>query len=332
MSQGKPLMQTQVQFSHRVTMDDVVAAYRLFLRRPPEPDGYRHFRGEVEHGMSLERLVSIFMESSEFRAMTRAEVIAVELGGYSVCLDSKDTDFAPGILYNRDYEPHVRAAIRERFQPGQTFVDIGANIGCISFLAASIAGREGRVYSFEPNPNNLQRLYAGIVLNKFENVKVMPYAVSDRRTTFSLGGGTSNSSVSKAGEFDSASVFVQSVVPDQELAHVPTIDFIKIDIEGHEPHALKGCVGLIEKHNPTLLTEFAPNWLGQFDAEVPRRYLEHIFSLYRRVRAITQWGDSAEFDDPESVLAHWHTRDAELAASGELPAGALHFDLIATNG
>ncbi len=115
--------------------------------------------------MTLDRLTSIFLECEEFKALSRSHVTTVDLGGYFVCLDSKDTDFAPGIIFNRDYEPHVRRAIRELFRPGQTFVDIGANVGCISFLAASIAGPSGRVIAFEPNPTNLQRLYGGIFLN-----------------------------------------------------------------------------------------------------------------------------------------------------------------------
>jgi FkbM family methyltransferase len=317
------------EFTRHATMDDIVAAYRIFLRRLPEPEGYSHFEREVKLGMSLERLVSIFVEADEFKRLCQPEVTVVDLGGYSVCVDAKDPDFGPGILYNRDYEPHVRAAIRERFRPGQTFVDIGANIGCISLLAASIAGPSGRVISFEPNPTNLQRLYAGIVLNGFENVEVRPLAVSDRRATFTVSGGTSNSVVREAQGLDD-SVYAQSVVLDDELAHLSSIDFIKIDIEGHEPRALRGAGGLIRKHRPTLLTEFCPRCLEDGRGGLgPRDYLRQIFGFYDRVRAITMFGDSIEFDDPEAVMDHWRRRDAELAAEGEVAEGMLHFDLIA---
>jgi FkbM family methyltransferase len=321
-----------VGFSHRVTMDDVVAAYRLFLRRPPEPEGYRHYEGQVAAGMSIERLASIFLDSAEFRRLTQPEVTAVPMvGGYSVCIDAKDTDFAPGILFNHDYEPHIREAISARLRPGQTFVDIGANVGCLSFLAATLVGPTGRVVAFEPNPNNLQRLYAGITLNRFEHVEVKPYAVSDRRTTLVLSGG-SNTCVVEARGFDSAATFAQAVVPDDELAYLPAIDFLKMDIEGHEPRALLGCTALILRHNPTLLTEFAPIWLGGASSDGPMAYLRQIFHLYNHATILTHWGDSIEFDDPESVMDHWHRRNAELAAEGTLPDGMLHFDIIATNG
>jgi FkbM family methyltransferase len=318
-------------FPTTATMDDLVAAYRILLRRPPDEIGLDHYRVQIEHGMSLERLTTIFLECHEFKRGRQSNVTAVDLGGYSVCVDAKDTDFGQAIVLHRDYEPHVRAAVRELFRPGQTFVDIGANVGCISFLAATIAGPSGQVFAFEPNPTNLQRLYAGVMLNRFTNVKVLPYAASDQRTTFSLHGGTSNSSVKAPGAHDSSSVFTQSVVLDEELAHVPAIDFIKIDIEGHESHALVGCAKLIRRHDPILLTEFSPFWLNEYSPTGARDFAYHVFAHYRRVRAITIWGDSAEFDDPESVLAYWHKRDAELTVSGAEIAGMLHFDLIATN-
>ena len=63
-------------------------------------------------------------------------------------------------------------------------VDVGANVGVLTFLAASIVGNTGRVIAVEPNPDNLQLLYRGIVLNGFNNVKVLPHAASHARTVF----------------------------------------------------------------------------------------------------------------------------------------------------
>ncbi len=320
-----------VEFSRRVTMQDVVAAYRLFLHRPPDDEGYLNLQREVARGMSIERLTSIFMASEEFRQRSRSEVVSVEMaGGYSVCIDSKDTDFAPGILFNRDYETHVRLAITERLPEGGTFVDIGANVGCLTLLAAKLVGPTGGVFAIEPNPANLQRLYAGIALNGFQNIRVIPHAASDRREILSLSQGTSNTIVRPAGSFDSASVFTQSIVPDEELAHLPSIDIIKMDIEGHEPHALKGCMALIRKHNPILFTEFNPRCLVALDHD-PMDYLEQMFTIYHRMHVITAWSDSAEFDEPKSIMAYWKRRNMELTTDGTLPDGMLHFDIIATN-
>jgi len=71
-------------------------------------------------------------------------------------------------------------------------LDVGANVGTIAFLAASIVGKAGRVIAVEPNPYNLQLLYRGITHNGFTNIEVLPYAASSARKIFSLTGGTSN--------------------------------------------------------------------------------------------------------------------------------------------
>ena len=132
------------------TLDE--CADRLILRREPDEEGLREYERLIAPGMSIERLASFFLESAEFNDLRKSNLLTVKLDGYSVCLDSKDNDLTPGILMNRDYEPHVRQAISQLFHEGQTFVDLGANVGCISFHAAKIAGPNGRVISFEPNP------------------------------------------------------------------------------------------------------------------------------------------------------------------------------------
>ncbi len=105
----------------------------------------------------------------------------------------------------------MQGAIRELLREGQTFVDVGANVGCISFLAARIVGPRGLVVAVEPNPDNLQLLYAGIVLNGFGNVRVLPYAASNRREVFSLVGGVSNTYVTAAKHYREIGSYAQSV-------------------------------------------------------------------------------------------------------------------------
>jgi hypothetical protein len=73
-----------VEFRRRVTIQDVVAAYRLFLHRPADDEGYLNLQREVARGMSIQRLTSIFMGSEEFMQRSRSEVVSVEMaGGYS---------------------------------------------------------------------------------------------------------------------------------------------------------------------------------------------------------------------------------------------------------
>ena len=142
------------RWSERATLEDVYHAYRLILRRPPDPDGFAHYESLVAGGLSLEDLTRGFADSDEARADTQPTQI--DLGGYRVCVQRRDIEFARTIIATHDYEPHVRRAIRERLCAGDVVVDIGANVGCIALMAAALAGERGLVVAVEPNPDNLR--------------------------------------------------------------------------------------------------------------------------------------------------------------------------------
>jgi FkbM family methyltransferase len=180
----------------------------------------------------------------------------------------------------------------------------------------------------EPNPDNLQLLYRGIVLNGFDNVEVLPYAASNRRMVFSLTGGTSNTHLIGARAPEDGGHFVQSVVLDEALAALPRLDFVKMDIEGHEPQALAGFSRLVAKHRPVLLVEFNPRCLIDLQQQDPLAFLQQIFSVYPRVRVTTAFGDDEVIDSAAGVMAYWDRRNREIAAEGRLPDRMLHFDLI----
>ncbi len=309
-------------------------AYRLILRRAPDPAGLAHYRRLVADGLSLDRLVRSFVNSDEYRFRQDDErrPTAVDLGGYQVCVQKLDTDFAQAILATGDYEPHVRRAVRDHLGSGEVFVDVGANVGAVAFLAATIVGPTGRVVAVEPNPDNLQMLYRGIVLNRFTQVDVLPYAASDRRGVFALTGGTSNTHVVSTDGADAPGYFVQAVVLDEVLAHLPRVDFVKMDIEGHEPQAFDGFRRVIARDRPKLLVEFNPRCLTDLQQQDPLAYLDRIFALYPRVRAISHWGDDRTFERPADLVAYWEQRNREVTAAGLLPDRLLHFDLVVLPG
>jgi FkbM family methyltransferase len=315
----------------RATDDDVFYAYRLILKRDPDPAGQAHYRQLVAQGLSLDRLIRSFVNSDEYRLRQTDEArpTPVDLGGYHVCIQKLDTDFGQGIFHSHKYEEHVRQAARENLREGDVAVDVGANVGVLTFLAASIVGATGRVIAVEPNPDNLQLLYRGIVHNGFSNVEVLPHAASDARTVFSLTGGTSNTHVIGARAPEEGGYFVQSIVLDDALGDLARLDFVKMDIEGHEPQALAGFARLITRHRPVLLVEFNPRCLVDLQRQDPHAFLKQIFAFYPRVRVISAFEDDETFDSAEKVMEHWERRNREITAQKRLPDRMLHFDLVA---
>lgn len=335
-------------FPTQASMEDVAAAYRLFLRRRADQGGIEHYRGLTARGLPLDELISVFMNSDEYRhyivpllpGELKAEmgrqsgtqrIVTVDLGGYTVCLREADQDFAPAIRATREYEPHVCRFLSTFLRPGHVVVDVGANVGCIAFLASRLVGPTGAVIAVEPNPDNLQLLYAGLVLNELANVRVLPYGASDRRRVLSLKGGTSNTYLVAAGRPDDGVVYAQAVPLDEELAGLDRIDLVKMDVEGHEPRALAGAAALIRKHRPTLVTEFNPRCLEGNEGIVPREYAEQLLAFYRSLWITTSFGDWVECGTATAVLDHWQRRNAELVGQGLLADGMLTFDLVATN-
>src|SRR3989304_509633 len=62
------------------------------------------------------------------------------------------------IARTQRYEPQLSALFRKYLRPGDIFMDIGANIGYFTLLAASCVGPAGHVHSFEPNPETFKGL------------------------------------------------------------------------------------------------------------------------------------------------------------------------------
>ncbi len=309
------------------TPEDVYYAYRLLLGRPPDPAGYAHYQRLVDRGVSLEYLTRSFATSDEARE--HLQPTPVDLGDCQVCVQKRDTEFARNILATGDYEPHVRRAVRDRVDAGDVVVDIGANVGCIALMAARRVGAGGLVVAVEPNPDNLQMLYAGIVLNRSDNVRVLPYAASTASQVVSLSDNPSNTHLLAARPPAARSLYAQTVILDESLAWLPRLDLVKIDVEGYEIAAFDGCRNLLERHRPALVGEFNPRCLIELQQHEPAVLLERVLALYPNVRAISAFGDDERFADAADLQAYWNRRNREVTAAGLLPEGLLHFDLVA---
>ena len=134
-----------------------------------------------------------------------------------------------------------------------------------------------------------------------------------------------------ARDYKAIAAYAQSVRLDDLLGNEPSVDFVKMDIEGHEPFALRGLDATLRKHNPTLLTEFSPDASGPAPRPGAGRFPGPTLRLLPTPPRALPFHAPAEFDDADAAMDCWHERDVEIAARGILPAGAHHFDLVATN-
>ena len=141
------------------------------------------------------------------------------------------------------YEPAKHTLIRRHLRPGMTFIDVGANKGDFTLLAARLAGNSGKVISIEPEPENHTILQRSIELNDYTNIRVLNVALSDRDGTANLQIGSTSGSHTLSPEFNGLRTVavptrtLDGVVAEQQLG---CVDMIKIDVQGFELAVLRG--------------------------------------------------------------------------------------------
>lgn len=189
------------------------------------------------------------------------------------------------------YEPYTTELFYQVLQPGFTVLDIGAHHGYFSLIAARKVCREGRVYAFEPAPENFEILKKNIQLNQFTNVFLVNKAVGHKCTSsaFFLAEGDSYRHGLYPPPFHAvrAPIIVECVTIDEILAGKP-IDVVKMDIEGNESYALEGMQETLSQNKRIVLfIEFNPASLRQAGIS-PTNFLAQLHRLGFEFRLINE--------------------------------------------
>jgi FkbM family methyltransferase len=180
-----------------------------------------------------------------------------------------DLDGVPTYLWwtytVRPYEPYTTELFNRAVFPGATVLDLGAHFGYFSIIAARRVGSGGRVYAFEPAPSNFAILTRALDLNGVRNVDAVQKAVSDDvgRVPFLLADASTAHGIH--GELFKAAkqvIQVDCVTIDQFLEKDQAVHVVKMDIQGHEAHALRGMVQTITRNSKLeMFVEWSPGLL-----------------------------------------------------------------------
>jgi FkbM family methyltransferase len=190
------------------------------------------------------------------------------------------------------YEPNVTGAFTAAVEPGDVVLDVGAHIGYYTVLAASLVGRQGHVYAFEPSPTNYGHLQTNVELNAFDNVTTHQLAVGEQPGRAVLYESTGQNSglatlhaelAGKSGvpirEVTVDVAPVTSVVPDADLRRVRVI---KIDVEWHELEVLRSLEVVFEAaERIAVFVEWTPHKSAPEASDQFRELCEsHGFAMY----------------------------------------------------
>lgn len=187
----------------------------------------------------------------------------VSIQGHKIYIIKSDTTVSEELIINKAWEEFETEIFKQNIKKGDVIVDLGANIGYYSLIAANLVGDKGKVYAFEPDEKNFQVLRKNIQVNNYKNIFPVKMAVSDKTGNVKLYISPENKGDhriydQKAGR---ETVTIKSTTLDEYFKN-QKVDLIKMDIQGSELDALKGAKKLINTNkNIKIITEYQADLL-----------------------------------------------------------------------
>lgn len=208
---------------------------------------------------------------AHFVARTRSQylgqgtLLCQVLGNLKLFAIGEDVGFTPHMLFEGYWEYWLTRHFAEAIRPGDTVIDIGANLGYYTLLAADLVGESGRVVAIEPNPEVFRRLASSIAVNGFtgrteaRNIALAAPGESGSRRFFIPAGEPKNGRFIAPGE-DPAWLAAHGTLSEVKLGELSihefqSVDFIKIDVEGAELAVLAHLGPILERFRPKVVCE-----------------------------------------------------------------------------
>jgi FkbM family methyltransferase len=190
---------------------------------------------------------------------------SVRVGDAVISINPRDP-VVSGALAFRVYERDEISLIRRLCKPGQTVIDIGANVGLYTALSGIAVGPSGKVFSFEPDPECFSFLKQTVLMNNLKNVHLVNAAAAKSAGNAILHTSSQNRGDNRLYDCKESdgSVTVKTLCLDEyfDSMKISTVDVIKIDVQGYEGHVLEGIEKTISRSpNLKMLMEFFPTGL-----------------------------------------------------------------------
>jgi len=184
--------------------------------------------------------------------------LPADLGALTYACDLRDGLMREACLTGR-YEPQETAILRHLLGPGMTFVDVGANWGYFTLVAAHLVGPSGRVLSVEADPRACRAVRANVDKNRLMTVQLFNIAASDAtgrlwfqeyeheaRDSGNFGVAQSTSITEEGRRLEVAARALDDLLDE---AGVDRVNVMKMDIEGGEAKAIAGLSRRLSSHH-----------------------------------------------------------------------------------
>jgi|TARA_B110000908_G_scaffold159597_1_gene201942 FkbM family methyltransferase len=207
--------------------------------------------------------------------------------------DTRDQHVSRDIAANGIWEAYETHLVIERLKPGDCFVDVGANIGYYTAIAADRLGDSGYIVAFEPDPDNVKLLQQNMRENGFDRIDIVAAGLSDNHRSAALFRSTTNFGDHQI--YDNGdgrkSCPIDLVNGTEYLrGKVAEINLLKIDTQGAESQVIAGLLPLLKQSGRQLsiIIEFWPYGLRKAgssgyelldmlaELELPFKIIDHV--------------------------------------------------------
>jgi len=275
-------------------------------------------RNRLQHALTHEPANFLTNRVKRFVARNVFRWLPVRVGPARMYMNPSNTMSLVSYVLDT-YEWRELSFARALVQPGDTVLDVGANIGYYTLNLARWVGPSGTVYAFEPDPTNFAILQKNVSVNSLKNVRIHNCALTDYDGDAILYRSKDNTGdYSLTPRFDDAArpVPVMTRRLDtlaRELERTPS--FLKIDVQGFEPSVLLGGSHSLDrwKPKPSILFEFEPALLVRAGF-APADLLRSLAARHYRIGQVTDHGlieiDQFDFEN----FSRWAGASCNLLA------------------
>ncbi len=208
---------------------------------------------------TLLRLIPLYFRLRISRFKERVtKHIHYQGGHFDIIIDPSNGYLDAQIYAHGLYEPHIVHELTTHIKPGDTCIDVGANIGHHTIIMSKASGTTGHVYAYEPIPHIRKQAEESVAQNTLTNVTFYSDALSDSASHLDLHVRKGNIGGSSLVATSTNDEYIKVNVRTLDSYYFTKVDFIKIDVEGYEYHVLLGAKDLIQKHRPVILFEYSP--------------------------------------------------------------------------
>ena len=204
---------------------------------------------------------------------------SVTVGGAEITMAARPGVSLVVVAYYRgldDFEPSTVALFAALARKARTVVDVGANAGIFSLLAARVRP-EARILAFEPHPLVAMSLARNVSLSGARGVEVFPAALGATSGYTKLFTTVSDvlTSLDRSRVPDPVELSVPITTLDAVVAdrNVRGVDLVKVDVEGWELPVFQGAATTFARDRPVVIFEAL--------AESPASAIDQFFAALR---------------------------------------------------